>query len=545
MMKYLIIGGVAGGMSAATRLRRLDEQAEIIILEKGPYVSFANCGLPYYLAGEISERSDLLVKTAAQLTKRFKLDIRQNSEVTAINRTDQSVTVKTAQGTYQEHYDRLILSTGAQPVVPAIEGLDSAQHVYTLRNVPDVDQILAQAKASQKAVVIGAGFIGLEIAEALVNRGLQVTIVERGTHVLPSFDIEMAMFVQRALVQHGVTVLTENAVTAFEAAGQSLVLANGQTLASDLTILAVGVQPATQLANAAGLQLGLRKGLIVNDHYQTSDPLIYAIGDAIIVKQTTTNQDTLISLASPANRQGRQVADVLAGKNRLNRGSLGTAIVRVFEMAGGSTGLNESQLQAAGLTYQVLHLSGKSHAGYFPGAETIWLKLLFQPQTGELFGAQAVGPDGVDKRIDVLATAIKAGLTVDDLPELELSYAPPFGSAKDIINLAGYAAQNLMAGDSQSVQWHELAAAMAAGAQLVDVREPAEHQQGAIPGAINIPLDDLRQRMSELPKSNHYIVSCASGLRSYLAERILKQNGYQVQNLDGAYALYALMQPKD
>jgi rhodanese-related sulfurtransferase len=283
----------------------------------------------------------------------------------------------------------------------------------------------------------------------------------------------------------------------------------------------------------------------VNDHYQTSDPLIYAIGDAIIVKQTTTNQDTLISLASPANRQGRQVADVLAGKNRLNRGSLGTAIVRVFEMAGGSTGLNESQLQAAGLTYQVLHLSGKSNAGYFPGAETIWLKLLFQPQTGELFGAQAVGPDGVDKRIDVLATAIKAGLTVDDLPELELSYAPPFGSAKDIINLAGYAAQNLMAGDSQSVQWHELAAAMAAGAQLVDVREPAEHQQGAIPGAINIPLDDLRQRMSELPKSNHYIVSCASGLRSYLAERILKQNGYQVQNLDGAYALYALMQPKD
>ena len=545
MMKYLIIGGVAGGMSAATRLRRLDEQAEIIILEKGPYVSFANCGLPYYLAGEISERSDLLVKTAAQLTKRFKLDIRQNSEVTAINRTDQSVTVKTAQGTYQEHYDRLILSTGAQPVVPAIEGLDSAQHVYTLRNVPDVDQILAQAKTSQKAVVIGAGFIGLEIAEALVNRGLQVTIVERGTHVLPSFDIEMAMFVQQALVQHGVTVLTKNAVTAFEAAGQTLVLANGQTLASDLTILAVGVQPATQLANAAGLQLGLRKGLIVNDHYQTSDPLIYAIGDAIIVKQTTTNQDTLISLASPANRQGRQVADVLAGKNRLNRGSLGTAIVRVFEMAGGSTGLNESQLQAAGLTYQVLHLSGKSHAGYFPGAETIWLKLLFQPQTGELFGAQAVGPDGVDKRIDVLATAIKAGLTVDDLPELELSYAPPFGSAKDIINLAGYAAQNLMAGDSDSLQWHELATAMAAGAQLVDVREPAEHQQGAIPGAINIPLDDLRQRMSELPKSNHYIVSCASGLRSYLAERILKQNGYQVQNLDGAYALYALMQPKD
>lgn len=543
-MKYLIVGGVAGGMSAATRLRRLDEQVQIIVVEKGPYVSFANCGLPYYLGGEITQRSDLLVKTAAQLTQRFKLDIRQNSEVLAINRAAQTVTIQTAQKTYQESYDRLILSTGAKPRVPAITGLSTAKHVYTLRNVPDIDQIAAQVADGQQAVVIGAGFIGLEITEALVHRGLTVTLIEQQAQILPPLDIEMAEFVKQTLVAHGVRVLTDTAVTAFEQAGAVLRLSDGQSVTTDLTILAVGVQPATTLAQKAGLTVGSRQGLVVDEHYQTSDPAIYAIGDAILVRQTTTQQPTLISLASPANRQGRQVADVLAGRPRLNRGSLGTAIVRVFDQVAGSTGLNETQLKQAGYDYQVVHIMGQNHAGYYPGAQPLWVKLLFQPQTGELFGAQVVGADGVDKRLDVLATAIKAQLTVDDLPELELSYAPPFGAAKDVINLAGYAAQNLMAGDSQTIQWHELAGKLAAGACLIDVRAAEEYQQGTIPHALNLPLDDLRNQLDQLSKKQTYIVSCASGLRGYLAERIMKQAGYQVVNLDGAYQLYDLMRAK-
>lgn len=545
-MKIIIIGGVAGGMSAATRLRRLMEEAEIIVFEKGPFVSFANCGLPYFVSGEIDEREKLLVQTPEALAARFRLDVRPNHEVVNISPEEKQIEVVANGRKEIVAYDVLILSPGAKPFVPNISGISTAENVFSIRNVPDIDRIMHALEAKPKnAVVVGAGFIGLEMAENLQKIGLQVTIVEQAPHVLPTLDEEMAVYVQQELVKQGVAVLTSQSVVGFEEKGKKLRLANGETLTSDLTILSVGVQPESTLAEKAELKLGLRSGIIVNENYQTSNPSIYAVGDAIVVKQQITGEDALISLASPANRQGRQVADVIAGLPRTNQGSIGTAIVRTFDLAAGSTGLSEKSAKAAGLPVQVTHVLGKSHASYYPGATELLLKLIFNPMTGEIYGAQGVGATGVDKRLDILATAIKGQLTVFDLPELELTYAPPFGSAKDPVNLLGYAAMNIVEGVSETIQWHELATALENGKILLDVRNENELANGKFKEAINIPLNDLRERLDELDQSKEYIVSCHSGLRSYLAERILKQAGFRVKNLDGAFALYKMVLPEE
>lgn len=546
-MKIIIIGGVAGGMSAATRLRRLVEDAEIVIFEKGPFVSFANCGLPYYISGEIAERDSLLVQTPESLKARFNLDVRPFHEVVKISPEDHTVTVAHDGSEFTEQYDKLILSPGAKPFIPEIEGLSEATNVFTLRNVPDLDQImLALDEEPQEAVVIGAGFIGLETAENLRKRGLNVTIVEKAPHVLPPLDEEMAAFVQAELVDKGVKVITSQSATCFEENGKVIVLENGQKLASDVTILSVGVQPENSLAKVAGIETGLRGGILVDEHYETSQKDIFAVGDAILVKQEITGDDALIALASPANRQGRQVADVIAGLERKNKGSIGTAIVRVFDMTAALTGLNERFLQQNHLPCQVIHVSGKDHAGYYPGATDLTLKLLFEPKTGKIYGAQGVGKKGVDKRIDILATAIKGNLTIFDLPELEFTYAPPFGSAKDPVNMLGYAAMNLAEGLSENIQWHQLEDELANGKVFLDVRTLNEFKQGRLKAdkTVHIPLNELRERLAELDKGAEYIVSCHSGLRSYIAERILKQAGFAVKNLDGAYALYKWLKPE-
>lgn len=547
-MKIVIIGGVAGGMSAATRLRRLNEQAEIIVLEKGPYVSFANCGLPYYVAGEIENRSDLLVQTPEQLKARFRLDVRPNSETIKIDTVGKEIVVASESDTYTLAYDKLILSPGAKPFIPPIKGLEMAKNSFTLRNVPDVDEVMTYIESHnpKKAVIIGAGFIGLEMAESLVNRGIHVTIVEKAPHVLPTIDEEMAAFITKELSKNQINVITGTSVIGIENEGRSVIIENGAKIETDFILLSVGVQPESRLAVDSGIQTGLRGGIVVDDNYQTSAKDVYAVGDAILVKQYSTQKDTLISLASPANRQGRQVADILSGLKRKNLGSLGTAIVRVFDQTIASTGLTEQQLKSEEKNYQVVHIQGKNHAGYYPNASMILLKLLFNPISGEIYGAQAVGKEGVDKRIDILATAIKGNLTVEDLPELEFTYAPPFGSAKDPVNMAGYAALNSMEGITESIQWYELQSYLEKGALLLDVRGEKEiAANGYFPNALTIPLDSLRERMHELPQDKEFIVSCQSGLRSYIAERILKQNGFRVKNLDGAFSLYSTVRPEE
>lgn len=546
-MKVIIIGGVAGGMSAATRLRRLNEEAEIIVIEKGPFVSFANCGLPYYVSGEISDREDLLVQTPASLKSRFDLDVRPFSEAVAIDEQKKVVTIEHEGQCYTEDYDSLILSPGARPFIPPIPGVSEADNIFTLRNVPDLDKIMTYAETyqPQRATVIGAGFIGLEMAENLAKKGLDVTIVEKAPHVLPPLDEEMAAFVEAELIRNKVTILTGVAATGFENKGKTIVLDDNSQLETDLIILSVGVSPENQLAKSAGIELGLRGGILVDEHYETNIKDIYAVGDAIVVTQQITGEDALISLASPANRQGRQVADVISGLPRKNRGSIGTAIVRVFNLSAASTGLTERQADLAGLEYQVVHTKGKDHAGYYPGATPIVMKLIFNPRTGAIYGAQGVGAKGVDKRIDILATAIKGNLTVEDLPELEFTYAPPFGVAKDPVNMLGYVAMNVMEGQTEMVQWHELNTELAKGSVFLDVRGEGEVQAGKLKEGLHIPLPELRQRMTELSKDTSYIVSCESGLRSYIAERILKQHGYSVRNLDGAYSLYSVVRPQE
>ena len=536
--KILIVGGVAGGMSAATRLRRLNENAEIIVFEKGPYVSFANCGLPYNVGGEIAEREKLIVQSAKALKNRFNLEVRENSEVIAIDSEGKKVTVVSNGESYVESYDKLILSPGAKPLIPQIKGLNQATNVFSLRNIPDVDKIMTylKAKAPKSATIIGAGFIGLEMAENLAKRGLSVTIVEKAPHVLPTIDREMAAFVNEELIKNNLSVMTNRGAVEFK--NDEILLDNGESLQSDLTILSVGIQPETSLAKSAGIKLGLRNAILVDEHYETSVKDIYAVGDAIVVKNQL-GQDALISLASPANRQGRQVADIISGLPIKNRGSLGTAIVRVFDLQVASTGLSEFQLRGLKINHKIVHVTANNHAGYYPDVTSIVLKLIFEPESGQIFGAQAIGKEGVDKRIDILSTAIKAKLTVFDLPELELTYAPPFGSAKDPVNMAGYAAINLLLGQSENIQWHELATELAKGKVLLDVRNPNELAKGKFKNSQNIPLDDLRERLNELDKKNEYIVSCQSGLRSYNAERILKQEGYKVKNLDGAFGLYS------
>lgn len=545
-MKIVIVGGVAGGMSAATRLRRLMEDAEIVVFEKGPYVSFANCGLPYYLSGEISERENLLVQTPESLSARFCLDVRPNHEVTAIFPENKTVEVVHEGQKHIEQYDALVLSPGAKPVVPSIPGITEADNVFSIRNVPDIDKVIhALEKQPKRAVIVGAGFIGLEMAENLKRRGLEVMVIEQAPHILPTLDEEMAAFIEKELSHQGVEVITSHAVAGFEDHGKRLRLDDGRTIPADLVILSIGVRPDNQLAVTAGIELGIRGGILVDERYQTNIPDIYAVGDAIVVKQQITGKDALISLASPANRQGRQVADTISGISRRNQGGIGTAIIRTFGMTAASTGLSERTAKENELSFEVIHVSGKDHASYYPEATDILLKLIFHPETGEIYGAQGVGAKGVDKRIDILATAIKGHLTIFDLPELELTYAPPFGSAKDPVNMLGYAAMNIAEGLSETVQWHELPTELAKGKILLDVRTAEELEKGKFKEAKHIPLNELRDRLDELDSQQEYIVSCHSGLRSYLAERILKQSGYHVKNLDGAFSLYQTVRPEE
>jgi NADPH-dependent 2,4-dienoyl-CoA reductase/sulfur reductase-like enzyme/rhodanese-related sulfurtransferase len=544
--RLVIVGGVAGGASAAARARRLCEQCEIIVFERGPHASFANCGLPYFVGGEIVAPDDLLVQTPESLRARFNLDVRVNTEVTGIDRTARMVRVREriSGREYEQPYDALILSTGATPLLPPIPGIDREGH-FAVRNIPDVERIKAWIKDCRacRAVVVGGGYIGLEMAEQLVRHGgLSVSVVEAFPQVMAPLDPEMAAWLHLELRKHGVELYLGNPVAAFEAPAEGesarasmVVLEGGERLPADSVVLGLGVRPEASLAKNAGLALGARGGIRVDEHLQTSDPTIWAVGDAVEVRDANTGGWSLVALAGPANRQGRIAADNIFGRTARYHGTWGTAVLRLFDLTAGCTGANEKTLRAAGIPYHALHLHPGSHAGYYPGAEPIAIKILFAPDTGKLLGAQAVGRDGVDKRLDVFATALKGGMTVRDLAELELAYAPPYGSAKDPVNLAGMAAQNVLDGDVSLAQWDEVATLDSAETVLLDVRRADERTKGFIPGSIHIPLDELRARVGELPRDREIIVACQSGQRSYFACRLLKQNGFQVRNLTGAW----------
>jgi NADPH-dependent 2,4-dienoyl-CoA reductase/sulfur reductase-like enzyme/peroxiredoxin family protein/rhodanese-related sulfurtransferase/TusA-related sulfurtransferase len=538
--KILIIGGVAGGASAAARARRLNEQAEIILFERSGYVSFANCGLPYHIGGEITERDRLLVTTPEMLRKRFRIDVRVRNEVTAIDPVKKEVEVKNLESgeTVRESYDNLILSPGAEPVRPPISGIENPK-VLSLRNMEDMDRIIAALDGRLHTTVIGGGYIGLEMAEALRQRGVDTTLVELAPQVMGPADPEMVSILHQELELNGVDLRLGTSVTAFTDAGKGLELTlnSGEKIETGLAILAIGVKPETGLAAGAGLTLGPRGGIQVNDRMQTSDPDIYAVGDAVEVIDFVTREPALIPLAGPANRQGRIAADNIFGRESHYKDTQGTAICKVFNLAIGMTGLSEKAAKRTGIAFEKIYVHPASHASYYPGAAALSIKLLFDPETGKVLGAQAVGADGVDKRIDVLAVAIRAGLTVYDLEELELSYAPPYGSAKDPVNFAGFVAANALRGDVEICQVDDLLHP-SDGQKLLDVRTPEEVITGTIPGARNIPLDDLREHLDELNKQKEYLVFCRVGLRGYLACRILKQNGFRCRNLTGGYITY-------
>jgi Uncharacterized NAD(FAD)-dependent dehydrogenases len=540
--KIVIVGGVAGGATAAARLRRLDEDSHIIIFERGEYISFANCGLPYHIGEVIPQREQLLVQSIEGLSTRFNLDIRNLSEVVAINREQQSVTVKNiATGEmYTETYDTLLLAPGAKPVEPPIPGLNEAQNIFTLRTIPDTDRIkqFVDQQHPRNAVIIGGGFIGLEMTENLVQRNVHVIIVEKNDQVMRPLDKEMVAPLHQHLRDHHVDLLFGDAVEAFEQQGHTIVMGSGKTIQADIVILSIGVRPENTLAVQSGLAVGTRSGIVTNEYLQTSDEHIYAIGDAIEVKNFVSAIPTLIPLAGPANRQARVVADNIYGKKTVYKGVLGTAIAKVFDLTVAAVGLNARELQRIGLPYQVAHTHPMSHASYYPDSLPLSLKLLFHPDTGALYGAQAVGLDGVDKRIDVLATAIKTGLTVFDLADLELAYAPPYSAAKDPVNQIGYLASNIVDGSVKTIQYHEIDAIVAQGGLLIDVREPLEFALGAITGAQNIPLGDLRQHLADLPHDQPIYVNCQVGQRGYYATRILSAHGFNAFNLDGGYKTY-------
>ncbi len=543
--RLVIIGGVAGGASAAARARRLSETTDIVVFERGPHVSFANCGLPYFVGGEIVQQDALLLQTPSTLRARFNLDVRVRTEVMRIDRDTGHVEVRDLDTglRYAEPYDALILSTGASPLAPPIPGIARDGH-FVVRNIPDVERIMRWIHdgAAARAVVVGGGYIGLEMAEQLRRRGLAVTLVEALPHVMAPLDPEMAAWLHDELTANGVALHLGDPVAAFEAPAPGedarasiVVLRSGARLAADVVILGLGVKPEVELARGAGLELGALGGIRVTDRLQTNDPRIWAVGDAIEVRHAVTGAWSLIPLAGPANRQGRIAADNVFGRESRYEGTFGTAILRLFGSTAGCTGASEQALRAAGIAYDVIHLHPNSHAGYYPGAQPIAMKVMFARDTGALLGAQAVGRDGVDKRLDVLATALKARMTVRDLADLELAYAPPYGSAKDAINLAGMAASNVVAGDVDLAQWHEIATLDPASTVLLDVRTAAERDGGFIPGSIHIPLQELRDRIDELPRDRTIVVCCLSGQRSYFAARCLTLHGFRTRNLTGAY----------
>ncbi len=533
-MRYVIVGGVAGGMSAATRLRRLDESAEIIVLERSGHVSFANCGLPYHVGGVIPERSALLLQTPQSLGARFALDVHVRQEVTAVNLAARSVTVRDT--ATDEHvalnYDTLLLSPGARPVRPRIPGSERAA---TLRDVEDLDRIIDEIHGPRRAtsaVVMGGGFIGLELAENLTRRGIETTIIEATDQVMAPLDPEMAAPVHDHLRANAVQLRLSTSVV--EIGDDWVVTDDGEQLSADLVVAAIGVRPESDLARAAGLLVGERGGIVVDEHFRTSDPHVFAVGDAVEKHEALDGSGTLVPLANTANLQGRRAADAMVGRPGRDRPVLGTAIVSVFGLQVATTGWNEKRLRAASRAHRLIHTHPGDHAAYYPGAQSMSLKLLVDAQTDRILGAQGAGPAGVDKRIDVIATAMTAGITASGLAELELAYAPQFGAAKDPVNMLGYIAENLRDSLSRSIQWHEVDEARADGATIVDVRTGSERADGFIPGSLHIPVDELRHRLDEIPPGR-LIVHCAVGVRAHVAARLLTQAGRDVRNLDGGY----------
>lgn len=542
-LKVVIVGGVAAGASTAARLRRLDEGAQIIMFERGEDISFANCGLPYYIGGVIEKKKRLLVQTPKAMRDRFNIDVRTMSEVQKIMPEEKEVEVKNllTGEIYRESYDYLVLCPGASPIMPDIKGVD-LPNVFTVRNIPDSDIIkqYVEEKKPAKAVVVGGGFIGLEMAEMLHGLGIEATIVEAAPQVMGALDPEMAAIVHRYLRRQGVKLCLSSKLVGMEGSSQvgRVILENGETLDTDMVIMGIGVRPEVWLAKEAGLAVGSTGGILVDDCMRTSDPFIYAAGDAVEVKDFVTGEKTLVPLAGPANRQGWVVANNIVSRDVKYNGVQGTAIVKIMDMVVAVTGKNEKSLSKLGRDYLTCHIHPNSHATYYPGSTQMTLKLLFSPGEGQILGAQIVGYDGVDKRIDVLATAVRAKMTVYDLQELELAYAPPFSSAKDPVNMAGYVAANILQKAVQVVPWEEVPERVAGGAFLIDVRAPKEVEKGGVEGACNISVDELRARMDEIPKDKEILVFCQGGLRAYIAARILAQNGYDVKNIDGGYKLY-------
>mmetsp|Transcript_382 Transcript_382/g.712 ORF Transcript_382/g.712 Transcript_382/m.712 type:complete len:566 (+) Transcript_382:65-1762(+) len=563
-MKIVIIGGVAGGASAAARARRLDEKAEIIVLQAGPDVSFASCGMPYFIGGEITDRATMAVQTPESLKARLNLDVRVNTTVTKIDTANQLVVCNNTAGgdTYEEMYDRLILAVGAAPLKPPIPGIDRPG-LFSLRNLQDMDAITAwldkkkaQYPKNMHCVVAGAGFIGLEMVEQLVARGYDVSLVELQKQILGPLDEEMAAYLHRDLEERGVNVIVNDAITEFaQAPGDDpeltqVHLRSGKSIEpAQLTILGLGVRPDSDMVKAAGIECTPRGHIIVDDELRTSAKNVWAVGDSVQVKNPILPGEMwAVPLAGPANRQGRMAADNIYGKGRKFKGTYATSLVRSFDIYAACVGLNEKFLMSKNIPYGCIHIHSNSHAGYYPGASPVRLKVIFDKDSGKIYGAQGVGLDGVDKRIDVIATAMQGNLLVTDLAELELCYAPPIGAAKDPVNMAGMAAQNIMDGLVAQIEWHDLEKYVRdANTIVLDVRNPAEIAKGKLTdSAVNIPVNDLRQRMSELPKDKHYIVTCASGQRAYYACRILTQNGYDdVSSLGGAYATFHAIHPKE
>ena len=545
-MKVVIIGGVAGGATAAARLRRLDEQAEIIILERSGFVSYANCGLPYYVGGTIEDKRALTLQTPESFHRRFNIDVRVHHEVTAIHPKEKTVTVRCLEdgSEYQECYDKLILSPGAQAIHPVGPGLDD-HRIFTLRTVEDTYRIRAYVadRKPKRAVVIGGGFIGLEMAENLIHAGVQTTLLQRSGHVMPPLDGDMASSVHAYLRDQGVDLRLNTTYSAFHSTEKSLTveLTDGTSLESDLVLLAIGVVPDSHLAAEAGLELGVKGSIVVNEKMETSAPDIYAVGDAVEVRHFVTGRPALIALAGPANKQGRIAADNICGRPSIFHGSQGSSVLKLFDMTIAVTGINERQASEAGISYDKTITFSASHATYYPGATDMTLKVLYEKESGKVLGAQIVGFDGVDKRIDVLATCIRAGMTGEDLAQLDLAYAPPYSSAKDPVNMAGFVWENLHTGLVRQFYWNQVADLPRDGSViLLDTRSEAEYAGGHIPGAINIPLDSLRKRIGELDRTKPVYVNCYSGLRSYIACRILAGNGFACYNLAGGYRFYAL-----
>ena len=538
-MKTVIIGGVAGGATAAARLRRLDEKAEIIILECGEYVSFANCGLPYYIGGVITDRRDLTLQTPQSFKARFNIDVRVLNEAVKVSPDTKTVTVKNLRTgeTYEETYDNLILSMGAEPIRPNIEGADGS-NVFTLRNIPDTLKIknYIDTAKPRSAVVIGGGYIGVEMAENLAQAGLKVAIVELADHLIAPLDFDMAADVHRYIKSKGIYLHLNNGVKAIK--GNTVILQNGE-ITADMIIMSVGVRPETAIAKDAGIELNLRGSIVVNNKMQTNIPDIYAVGDAVEVEDFITKKPAFIPLAGPANKQGRIAADNIAGYESTYTGTQGSAVLKLFDMTVATTGLNEKSATASGVDYDKTYTYSASHATYYPGAAQMSIKVLWDKKTLKIIGAQIVGFDGVDKRMDVLATAIRFGAKITDLTALELCYAPPFGSAKDPVNMLGFVAENIVSGKLKQFFWHDVENLPRDGSVfLLDTRTPYEVMQGKIDGFVNIPLDSLRERIDEIPKDRPVYVHCHSGLRSYLACRILTGNGYDCYNLAGGWRLY-------